>query len=301
MKVVVFGCSGQLGNELARAAWPENVEILGPPEAQADITDADAVKRVLGAESIAMVINAAAYTAVDKAESERDLAFRVNCHGAANLAAVCAAAKIPLLHVSTDYVFDGTKGTAYVEDDPVRPLGVYGESKAAGETAVRAAVREHLIVRTSWLVSSFGQNFVKTMLRLAKERDTLRVVADQFGRPTPARDLAAGLVAVVAKHLRGDGVSWGTYHFAGAGRASWHDLAVRIVELQARHTSRQPRVEAIATAEYPTPARRPVNSELDTSKFEHEFGYQPKPWQLGVEQIVAELFAAPEPRASDRA
>lgn len=286
----MFGSGGQLGRELARASWPDGVQPVCPPEADADITEPGAVERWIATPDVGCVINAAAYTAVDRAESERELAFRVNCDGPRVLARACANAHVPLIHVSTDYVFDGTKSGAYTEDDPVCPLGVYGESKAAGEAAVREALRQHVIVRTAWVFSAFGHNFVKTIVRLAAERDRLRVVADQFGRPTPAADLARGLIAVVAKHARGGDVGWGTYHFAGAGRASWHDLATSTVELQAIYTQRRPPVDPIATSDYPTPARRPLNSELETTRFVEEFACEPRPWRQGLQAVVNELF-----------
>jgi dTDP-4-dehydrorhamnose reductase len=290
MKVVIFGSAGQLGRELARAHWPTGLEILCPPEAHADVTQEEAVARLLQVPKVGVAINAAAYTAVDKAENEPEAAFRVNRDGAGNLARACASRGVPLVHVSTDYVFDGAKGEPYLEDDAINPLNVYGHSKAAGESAIRELLPEHIILRTSWLFSAFGQNFVKTILRLAMERDRLRVVADQFGRPTPTADLAAALTAIVAKHARGEPVPWGTYHFAGVGRASWYDLAQRTVDLQAAHTGRLPSVEAINSADYPTLAARPIHSELDTRGFERAFARSPRPWEEGLAEVIHELF-----------
>jgi dTDP-4-dehydrorhamnose reductase len=266
MHVIIVGSGGQLGSELARASWPAGLDVVALTEAELDITDEQATKRAL--QRANLVINAAAYTAVDKAESDQVLAFRVNRDGPSNLALACALSDSPLIHVSTDYVFDGSKLGAYVEDDEIAPLGVYGASKAAGEMAVRNGYRKHLIVRTSWVVSAFGQNFVKTMLRLAAERDHLRVVADQLGRPTPAKALASVLIHMAQRYQEGSPIPWGTYHFAAAGRTSWHGLASEVVELQARRTGRRPTVEPITTEAYPTPARRPKNSELDTRKLE---------------------------------
>jgi dTDP-4-dehydrorhamnose reductase len=289
MQVIIVGSGGQLGSELQRATWPAGLKVVALSEAELDITDEQATKRALGQADL--VINAAAYTAVDKAESERALAFRVNRDGPANLAQACALNDAPLIHVSTDYVFDGSKLGAYVEDDAVAPLGVYGASKASGETAVRNEHRKHIIVRTSWVVSAFGQNFVKTMLRLAGERDTLRVVADQVGRPTPAKDLARILIHIARRYEEGSPIPWGTYHFAAAGCTSWHGLATEVVELKARHSGRRPKVEPITTADYPTPALRPKNSELDTRKLEATLGLEIAPWQTGVADIVDELLA----------
>jgi dTDP-4-dehydrorhamnose reductase len=291
MHVFILGKGGQLASELLRANWPDGLEPRGLGEAELDIVDQVAVERDL--EHAELVINAAAYTAVDKAESERERAFAVNRDGPGNLAHTCARNGAPLIHVSTDYVFDGNKTQPYVEEDPVAPLGIYGSSKAAGELAVRAACRKHIIVRTSWVVSAFGQNFVKTMLRLAKERDHLRVVGDQFGRPTPAKALAAVLIRIAERYASGSPIPWGTYHFAAAGRTSWHGLAQAVVDLQAPTTGRNPPVEAITTADYPTPARRPINSELDTHKLEQALGISIAPWQPGVADIVGELLAQP--------
>lgn len=289
MRVLIVGKGGQLASELLRAEWPSGLHVDALSEAELDITQAAAVEAAL--DRAELVINAAAYTAVDKAESERERAYAVNRDGPSNLAHSCAQSGAPLLHVSTDYVFDGSKPSPYLEDDATEPLGVYGASKAAGELAVRSSCRKHVIVRTSWVVSAFGQNFVKTMLRLAAERDRLRVVADQFGRPTPAKALAAVLVRIVQRYAEGSPIPWGTYHFAGAGRTSWHGLAQAVIDLQAAVTGRNPPVDAITTADFPTPAKRPQNSELDTHKLEKALGLTIAPWQAGVADIVEELLA----------
>jgi dTDP-4-dehydrorhamnose reductase len=289
MRVLIVGRGGQLASELLRAEWPSGLHVDALSEAELDITQAAAVEAAL--DQAELVINAAAYTAVDKAESERERAYAVNRDGPANLAHSCAQSGAPLLHVSTDYVFDGSKPSPYLEDDATEPLGVYGASKAAGELAVRSSCRKHIIVRTSWVVSAFGQNFVKTMLRLAAERDRLRVVADQFGRPTPAKALAAVLVRIAQRYAEGSPIPWGTYHFAGAGRTSWHGLAQAVIDLQAPVTGRNPPVDAITTADFPTPAKRPQNSELDTHKLEKALGLTIAPWQAGVADIVEELLA----------
>jgi dTDP-4-dehydrorhamnose reductase len=291
MRVLIIGKGGQLGSELLRAEWPSGLEAHGLSEAELDITQAAAVETAL--EGAELVINAAAYTAVDKAESERDRAYAVNRDGPANLAYSCARSGAPLFHISTDYVFDGSKPSPYLEDDATEPLGVYGASKAAGEVAVRSSCREHMIVRTSWVVSAFGHNFVKTMLRLAAERDRLRVVADQFGRPTPAKALAAVLVRIAQRYAEGSPPPRGTYHFAAAGRTSWHGLAQAVVELQAPITGRNPPVDPITTADFPTPAKRPQNSELATDKLEKALGLTIAPWRAGVADIVEELLRQP--------
>jgi dTDP-4-dehydrorhamnose reductase len=290
MQVVVFGSAGQLGQELARADWPTGWLVRHLSRAEADITRDDLAPLVSGA---GVVVNAAAYTGVDKAETEAEQAFRVNRDGAAKLARACQQASAALLHVSTDYVFDGRKPGAYVEDDATGPLGVYGHSKLEGEEAVRLACERHVILRTSWVVSSFGQNFVKTMLKLARERDELGVVADQTGRPTPAKDLARVLLELAKRIAASTPIPWGTYHFAAAGRCTWHELASEVVRLQAPHTGKNPSVRPIPTSAYPTPARRPANSELATQKIERALGFTPRAWQAGVEEIVRELLQPP--------
>jgi dTDP-4-dehydrorhamnose reductase len=204
------------------------------------------------------------------------------------LARACAAAGVPLIHVSTDYVFDGTKASAYREDDAIAPLGVYGASKAAGEDAVRRGYARHLILRTSWVYGRYGTNFLKTVLRLASERDSLRIVADQRGCPTATDDLAEAILTL-APRLAGGDAAWGTYHFAGRGVTTWHGLAQEIVDQQAPLTGRRPEVIPITTAEYPTRARRPANSELDCAKFAATCRFQPKPWQQRVREVVGSL------------
>jgi dTDP-4-dehydrorhamnose reductase len=236
----------------------------------------------------ALVVNAAAYTKVDLAEKEPDAARLGNEIGPGVIAAACSAARTPLIHISTDYVFDGAVDGSYVETDPIAPLGVYGATKAAGEEAVRHGLAEHVILRTSWVYGVFGNNFLKTMLRLAAERDELRVVADQRGCPTSTADIADAILHI-APRLRSD--VYGLYHFAGAGSASWHEFASRIVDAQARFTGRRPKVTAIATADYPTPARRPANSVFNCGKFERTFGIAARPWTLETDAVVGELFA----------
>jgi dTDP-4-dehydrorhamnose reductase len=237
------------------------------------------------------MINAAAYTAVDRAETERDIAWACNCTGPANIAVACQEAAIPLIHLSTDYVFDGSKIGAYREDDPVKPLGVYGESKEAGDRAVRAALPQHVILRTAWVYSAHGHNFVKTMLRLAGERPVLRVVADQIGSPTSAADIAAA-IAAIAQQLNAGNTSWGTYHFAGGGAVTWHGFAEAIFELAAPRRGQPPLVEAIATADYPTPVRRPANSVLDCRRIGEVFGIVPGPWRKALAEVIGELYRA---------
>jgi dTDP-4-dehydrorhamnose reductase len=289
MKLLVLGAGGQVGHELCRLAWPAGYQLAAFGRDSVDITEHDAVVAAVARERPDIVINAAAYTAVDRAESEPDAAWAGNCTGPANLAAACHGAAIPLIHLSTDYVFDGSKTAPYREDDPVKPLGIYGSSKEAGDRAVRDALARHVILRTAWVYSAHGHNFVKTMLRLAGERPLLRVVADQIGSPTSAADIAAAIGAVVQRLDAGNS-SWGTYHFAGGGAVSWHGFAEAIFELAEPWRGPPPRIEAITTADYPTPARRPANSVLDCSRIGEVFGIVPRPWRQALAEVIGELY-----------
>lgn len=290
MRTLVIGTTGQVALELRRNPHPPAIDLV--PPRKVDLADESAVLSLLDGEQPRLVLNAGAYTAVDRAETERERAFAVNAAGPGILARWCEQHSAALVHLSTDYVFDGTKRSPYLVDDATGPINTYGESKLAGELEVRAALGRHLIVRTSWVFSAHGQNFVKTMLRLARERDELRVVADQLGRPTPAADLAAALWRAAAQLAAGDEHSWGTYHFAGAGETSWHGFADAIVDEQRALTGKSPSVKAIATADFPTPAKRPQSSILDTSRFEAAFRYAPAHWREGLRAVVQELLTA---------
>ncbi|MEW6256701.1 MAG: dTDP-4-dehydrorhamnose reductase [Pseudomonadota bacterium] len=290
MRILMFGANGQVARETLALAAERGTDIVALDRAQADITDGAALARAVEAAKPDIVFNAAAYTAVDKAEREPEAAEQGNAIGPGLIAAQCAAAGIPVVHISTDYVFDGTKAGAYVESDPLAPLGVYGRTKAAGEAAVRAANPRHVILRTSWVYGVHGANFLKTMLRLAGERDRLTVVADQHGCPTATRDIALALFAVADAVAAGT-AHYGTYHFAGTGATTWHGFASEIVARAARHTGRSPEVAAITTADYPTPARRPANSELSSSLFEQTFRYRAAPWQARTGEVVDALLA----------
>ncbi len=298
MKILVLGSNGQLGFELMRAAWAPGTSVAGLPYPEFDVTRPGDVEKAVAAHTPDLVVNATAHTAVDKAEGEADLAFAINRDGPAAMAAACAARGIPLIHVSTDYVFDGSKPTPYVEDDPIAPLGVYGASKAAGEEAVRTGTPRHVILRTSWVYSAYGNNFVKTMLRLGHERDEMRVVADQTGGPTAASDLAAAITHIagrIAAGNVGDGgdALWGTYHLTGAGVTTWHGFAERIFQRLEERTGKRPRLVAIETKDYPTPARRPANSRLDCNKARERLGVVAPPWQDSLDRVLDELFTNP--------
>ena len=281
MKALVFGQTGQVARELARLL-PE-ARFLGRD--QADLMDPAACAVAVTALEAEVVINAAAWTAVDKAEAEESAATVVNGAAPAAMARAAAAKGVPFLHISTDYVFDGAGDRPFAPDHPTAPLGAYGRSKLAGEVGVRAAGGRHLILRTSWVVSAQGANFVKTMLRLGRERDALRVVADQIGGPTPAADIAGALVTV-ARAMR-DGADGGTHHFAGAPETSWAGFA-REIMAQAGLACR---IEDIASSDYPTPARRPLNSRLDCTAFAAAFGITRPDWRAGLSDILRELGA----------
>lgn len=288
--ILLFGANGQLGQEITRASTARKMPLIALSHADADIANASAVRDAIARHKPALVVNAAAYTKVDLAETEIEAARQGNEIGPALLAEACNAAGIPLVHISTDYVFDGTKPAAYVETDAVSPASSYGRSKEAGERAVRAAAFRHVILRTSWVYGEFGNNFLKTMLRLAATRDELRVVADQRGAPTSTLDLAEAILAIAPRLIAGEDV-WGTYHFTGAGVTTWHGFAGRIVAAQAPFTGRSPRVTPITTAEYPVAAKRPANSELDCSLFARVFGVRARPWTEETDRITRALVA----------
>lgn len=285
MRVLVFGQSGQVAQELARTV-PAGVQAQFLSRADADLSDPEACVVALQAQQPApdCVINAAAYTAVDRAEEEEALATTINATTPGALARAAAALQIPFLHVSTDYVFDGTGRDPWRETDPTRPLGAYGRSKLAGEEAVRAAGGTHVILRTSWVVSAHGANFVKTMLRLAQTRDHLTIVADQVGGPTPAADIAKTLWSVAQAFHDGQGRS-GTYHFSGAPDVSWADFAREIFA----QSNAAVTVEDIPSSDYPTPAARPGNSRLDCTALQTNFGIQRPDWRRGLASILSDL------------
>jgi dTDP-4-dehydrorhamnose reductase len=289
--IVVFGGSGQLGQELSRAAASRGVHMRALSHAEADIADAAAVAAALARYRPSVIVNAAAYTKVDLAESHVEDARIDNETGPAVVAGACAAAGIPMVHVSTDYVFDGAKEGAYLESDPVCPVNVYGRTKAAGEDAVRRALKRHVILRTAWVYSEFGQNFLKTILRLAETRDELRIVADQHGSPTSAADIAEAILHV-APLLVGDPRLSGTFHFAAHGETTWYGFACRAVAIAASFTGRNPLVIPISTAEYPTPAKRPANSRLDCHLFAQTFGFLPRHWTEAVDATVRILMTS---------
>ncbi|MDP4022827.1 dTDP-4-dehydrorhamnose reductase [Methylobacterium sp. NEAU 140] len=291
MDVLILGGGGQVGTELRALSWPAGVSAHAPSRGDLDIADAGAVAAALGERPYGAVINTAAYTAVDKAESEAAEAWRLNALAPAILAAETRARKIPLVHVSTDYVFDGAKPDgAYEPDEPIDPQSVYGASKAAGELAVRVGNPRHAILRTAWVVSPHRGNFVKTMLRLSQERDRLTVVDDQHGCPTSAADLAAALATVALRMAGDEAAPTGTFHCVNAGATTWCGFARAIVAGAARRGGRSVPVDGIPTSAYPTPARRPANSRLSTASLTDAYGLTPRSWEAALDDILDRLI-----------
>ena len=287
--VLVLGGSGQVGTALSRLEWPPHVRLMAPPRQVLDIGDKAAVDAFIGDRKWSCIINCAAYTAVDAAETDAASAWQTNARGPELLATAAARAAIPLIHLSTDFVFDGTLRRAYRPSDPPCPINAYGRSKAAGEDAIRRAAPRHAILRTSWVVSPFGKNFVRTILDKVRQNQQLRVVDDQFGRPTSALDLAAAIRAIALHLLQDRRYAGDTLHFANAGRVSWHELAFAIMQAAHRRGLPKVQVEPVATEQYPTAARRPRNSELCTDGI-GALGITPRPWQAALEEIMDALI-----------
>ncbi|WP_329759518.1 dTDP-4-dehydrorhamnose reductase [Stenotrophomonas geniculata] len=296
MTVLVFGGNGQVGQELLRALAPLGKVVATTRSGQlpdgsacemADFGQPDSLSALLDRLQPSVVVNAAAYTAVDRAEQEVDAAFAANAQAPGVIARWCAAHGVPLVHYSTDYVFDGQGRAPYREDEPTAPLGVYGTSKRDGEDAVRLAGGRHLIFRTAWVYASHGANFLRTMLRVGSEREQLRVVADQIGTPTPA----ALIADVTAQALQHPGHLSGTWHLTASGQTSWHGFAEAIfAEALANGVlAKVPVVEAIPSSEYPTPAKRPAWSVLDNRKLQQDFGIVLPAWQDGLKRVMAEI------------
>lgn len=300
MRIVLFGAGGQVGWELQRALAPLG-EVLMPsrshPQWPADLADPASLRRTLRELRPQAIVNAAAYTAVDRAETEPALAQAVNADAPGVMAAEAAESGALLVHYSSDYVFDGHGSTPFREDDAPAPLSVYGRSKLDGERAVRASGSRHLVLRTSWVCSARGGNFIRTILRLAAERDSLRVVDDQIGAPTGA-ELLADVTAHALRAVQEQPALCGTYHVAASGETSWHAYACRIVESAAARgrplRTRRERIEPVSSRDYASAATRPLNSRLDTTRLQRSFGLGLPPWEHGVDRILAELLDAPD-------
>jgi dTDP-4-dehydrorhamnose reductase len=290
MTLLITGANGQVGHELRRRAGAQAVAL---DRSNLDIADHGRVLETLQRVQPRVVINAAAYTAVDKAEQEQEAAFAVNRDGVAALAEGCRKQGIPMLHLSTDYVFDGRKPTPYLETDQASPAGIYARSKWEGEQALRKALPQHLILRVSWVFGAHGNNFVKTIVRLARERPELRIIADQHGCPTSAASIAEALLTL-AQHVQQAELPWGTYHYTGTPATTWHGFATAIVaEASAqRLIVNVPSVQAITTAEYPLPAPRPANSLLDCSRAEQMLGLVRHDWRQDLRNMLTTLKQA---------
>lgn len=290
MRILVTGANGQVGfcltQALAKTMW--NFQSL--TREQLDISDANTVKKMISTYAPNIIINAAAYTAVDKAESEIELAYKINSSGARNLAEAAASIDAAIFQISTDYVFAGDAEAAYKENDPTSPQGIYGESKLAGELAVMQTNPKHIILRTAWVFGEHGNNFVKTMIRLGRDRDQLSIVADQCGGPTYAGDIADALLKIVTIFEKNKELPWGIYHYSGYPHTNWFEFASRIfdeVSNENIYTKKVPSLKAITTADYPTPAKRPANSCLDCNSIHNSFGITPSDWKAALKNIKA--------------
>jgi len=292
LNILVTGADGQLGRELLEVGRQSPLIAIGTDLPVLDITDDNQVADAVARHKPALLVNAAAYTDVDKAESEPRPAFKVNRDGPVNLARICADQGLGLIHISTDYVFDGQKRTPYLETDPISPAGVYAQSKAEGEHGIRTHLAEHIILRTSWMYGAYGRNFVKTMLRLGREKRVVRVVNDQFGSPTSAREVAQAIFTIISHFQKKARIDWGTYHFCGGGITSWYGFAVKIFDLaQAQHRYAGPLVEPVASDHYPTPVKRPAYSALDCTRIKKNFGITQRPWQGSLESTLNRILA----------
>jgi dTDP-4-dehydrorhamnose reductase len=292
-QILVTGGNGQLGTELTRYAWPEGWAVTAIDIDELDLRDTAAITAMVASQPWAAVISAGAYTAVDKAESDVVTAWAVNAMAPAAFAEACVKADIPIVQVSTDYVFDGARDGAWEVTDPVAPLGVYGASKLGGELAVRTSGARYAIVRTAWVVSAHGNNFIKTMLRVGATNPTLRVVDDQHGSPTSATDLAAALARITMRLVEDVTAPTGTYHFSNAGAVTWAGFAREIFAQSAARGGASAEVQGITTAEYPTPATRPANSLLSHDAIICDYGIHPPAWQTALGNILDELLGAP--------
>jgi len=291
MRIMVTGAQGQVGSALAQLGNELGLDLIALGRTELDITDSESISESFEKHRPDLLINAAAYTAVDRAECEAELAYEINEMATALLAYACAASDIPMLHISTDYVFDGSKGGAYTEDDPVNPLSVYAKSKEAGECVLRELVDRHIILRTSWLFGVHGNNFVKTIVRKAKDSACLNVVCDQYGGPTSARSISQALLMIAGQFDKVGQAPWGTYHFCQKPYVSWHQFAQEIIELATEMGMLDHEVEVvrIPSLDFASPAWRPANSRLDTVKYENSFNASVSYWTEDLETVLRSL------------
>jgi dTDP-4-dehydrorhamnose reductase len=291
LHMLVLGGTGQVGRELLALPLPAHLRLFAPGRDIVDFENPNAVRRVVGSQSWSAIINAAAYTDVDRAESEEARAFAVNALAVSTLAIEAARHGTPVVHISTDYVFDGRKGQCYIEQDPVAPLNAYGRTKLAGEWALAASNKRHVIIRTSWVYSPYGRNFLRSVLKLARERDRLTIVGDQLGRPTAAKDVAQVCLSVAIQCATNrDKSTYGTYHFADAGHASWFEFASCIIQKAQGRLHRRPQLVSIGSTEYPTAAVRPADSRLDCSAIKQAFGIVLPDWQTSLSETIERVF-----------
>lgn len=291
MKLLITGANGQLGKELILKGQETDLTVIGLTRSQLDITNLIEVQSCIADIKPDLIINAAAYTKVDLAESEPELAYAINLNGVVNLAANCARWSLPLIHISTDYIFDGNKQTPYLEEDKANPVGIYGKSKWLGELALRHILKEHLILRVSWVYGLHGANFVKTMIRLGKEREVIKVVNDQRGCPTSTVGIAE-VIFKIAAQIQAKQFQWGTYHYCEGPPTSWFDFANSIMEAAACYeTLKIKEVLPIPTSEYPTPAARPTNSVMTCQKLIEQLNFQPLSWQEMLPAMIRGLHS----------
>ncbi|MDB9957992.1 dTDP-4-dehydrorhamnose reductase [Oceanospirillaceae bacterium] len=291
MRILVAGGQGQVGSALAELGVEHCLDLIALGSSELDITDVSSIAQVYDKYKPGLLINAAAYTAVDKAEFEPELAYEINETGTSLLADVCAKNNIPMLHISTDYVFDGLKEEGYTEDDTVNPLAMYAKSKEAGERAVRERLDRHIILRTSWVFGVQGNNFVKTIVRLAQERNCLTVVSDQFGGPSSARGIALALLTMAAKYRKNDKVTWGTYHYCQKPYVSWHQFAQVIIKkaTEIGLVTHDVEIVPIPGSAFSTAVRRPPNSRLSVNKIEELFDLTPISWVNDIDDVLLKI------------
>ena len=291
MKVLVTGSGGQVGREIVKLTKSFKIQVIGLGHAELDVTDLVSISNALSTHMPDLLVNTAAYTDVEKAESEMELAYDVNQWGAAKIAEICFDRRIPLIHLSTDYVFDGKKKQPYTEWDTENPINTYGRSKYEGEQAVRSILNQHLILRTSWVFGVHGQNFVKTMLRLQKDGDPLHLISDTYGCPSDAADIAMVIMQLAYQVNKNKRIQWGTYHYCGDHSTNWYSFAEEIFKKVSEVTGQPlPKILPISAEHYPSALKRPINTALSCQKIGETFDIKPCQWKKGVHEVVNTLL-----------